>query len=280
MKKFPKKRVVITGSGSGLGRALAVEFAKQQWRVLVSDVNMDGAKETLRLVQEADGDGFAVPCDVTNSEDVNRLAEKAVSEWGGADIIVNNAGVLSVGVMEEIKLEDWRWIIDINLMGVIHGCKAFIPVFKKQGSGHIVNIASAAGFSALAEMGPYNVTKAGVIALSETLRPELAYKNIGVTVVCPSFFKTNLMDQTRYSEKKAYNRMDAFFQKSKGSAEEVSRHIIKSVTKNKTYVIFHPDARFWWSIKRHFPNFYLKLQSFVFGRGILDKAIGMKCCID
>ena len=158
MKLFPEKRVVITGAGSGLGRALAVEFAKKEWKVLVSDVNMDGAEETVKQVNDAGGQGFAIPCDVTQWEQVEKLADSAVSKWGGVDIIVNNAGVLNVGPMEKIRLEDWRWIIDINLMGVIHGCKAFIPVFKKQGSGHIVNIASAAGFSALAEMGPYNVT--------------------------------------------------------------------------------------------------------------------------
>lgn len=276
MKKFPKKRVVITGSGGGLGRALAIEFAKQQWKVLVSDVNMDGAEETVKQVNEAGGEGFAVSCDVTQFKQVEKLSESAVSKWGGVDIIVNNAGVLNVGVMEKIKLEDWRWIIDINLMGVIHGCKAFIPIFKKQGSGHVVNIASAAGFCAMAEMSPYNVTKAGVISLSETLRPELKYQNIGVTVVCPSFFPTNLMDRIRSSNQKAHNRMDAFFNKSMGSAESVSRHIIKSVKKNKTYVVTQPDAKFWWFLKRHFPNFYIKFGSFVFGRGILDKAMGVK----
>lgn len=276
MKKFPEKRVVITGAGSGLGRALAIEFAKLYWNIMVADVNMEGADKTVKLVEKAGGEGFAVQCDVTQWEDVKNLADAAVSKWGGVDIIVNNAGVLNVGVMEKVKLEDWRWIIDINLMGVIHGCKAFIPLFKKQGKGHVVNIASAAGFCAMAEMGPYNVTKAGVISLSETLRPELAYQNIGVTVSCPTFFKTNLMDQTRSTDKKSYNRMDAFFNKSMGSAEGVSRHIIKCVKKNKTYAVTQPDAKFWWFLKRHFPNFYIKLQSFVFGRGILDKAMGVK----
>lgn len=267
---------MITGAGSGLGRALAVEFAKRHWKVLVSDVNMEGAARTVELVNESGGEGYALQCDVTQYSEVENLADRAVSKWGGADIIVNNAGVLNVGPMEKIKCEDWRWIIDINLMGVIHGCKTFIPLLKKQGSGHVVNIASAAGFCTMPEMGPYNVTKAGVISLSETLRPELTYNNIGVTVICPSFFKTNLMDQTRYSEKKAYNRMDAFFQRSKASAEDVSRHIIRSVEKNKMYAIFHSDARFWWSLKRHFPTFYLKLAGFLCGRGIFDKVLGVK----
>lgn len=276
MKKFPNKRVVITGAGSGLGRTLALDFAGLGWKILVSDINMDRANESVKLVNEAGGQGLAVCCDVTKWEQVKSLSDTAISTWGGADIIVNNAGVPAVGVMEDIPLEDWQWIIDINLMGVIHGCKAFIPLFKKQGNGHVVNIASAAGFCSMAEMGPYNVTKAGVISLSETLRSELSYLNIGVTVVCPTFFKTNLMDQARSSSQKAHNRMDAFFDKSIGSAEGVSRHIIRSIKKNRLYVVTQLDAKIWWAFKRHMPNFYFGLQSFVFGRGILDKVMGVK----
>lgn len=275
MKKFPEKRVVITGAGGGLGRALAIEFAKLHWKVLVTDVNMEGAANTVQLVNDAGGQGFAVECDVTKWEQMQKIADIAVSKWGGADIIVNNAGVLSIGQMENIKLEDWHWIMDINLLGVIHGCKAFIPLFKNQGRGHIVNVASSAAFVSMAEMAPYNVTKAGVMSLSETLRSELTYQNIGVSIVCPTFFKTNLMDHMRATDKKSCDRMDAFFRKSFSTAEAVSRHIIQSVKRNKMYVITQPDARFWYFFKRHFPNVYLRFQSFVLYRGILDKALGV-----
>jgi NAD(P)-dependent dehydrogenase (short-subunit alcohol dehydrogenase family) len=276
MKKFPNKRVVITGAGSGLGRALSLEFAKLGWKILVADINMDRADETLKLVEKAGGQGISVCCDVTQWEQVKNLADVAVSTWGGADIIVNNAGVPSVGFMEDIPLEDWRWIIDINLMGVIHGCKAFIPLFKKQGGGHIVNTASAAGFCSLAEMGPYNVTKAGVISLSETLRMEMAYQNIGITVVCPTFFKTNLMDQFRCTDKKQVERANGFFRFSLGTAEGVGRHIIRCIRKNRLYAVTQPDAKMYWFMKRHMPNFYFKMLSFVYGRGILDKVLGVK----
>lgn len=276
MKKFPNKRVVITGAGSGLGRALSLEFAKLGWKILVADINMDRANETLKLVEKAGGKGLAVSCDVAKWEQVKNLADVAVFNWGGADIIVNNAGVPAVGVMEDIPLEDWRWAIDINLMGVIHGCKTFIPLFKKQGGGHVVNTASAAGFCSLAEMGPYNVTKAGVIGLSETIRMELAYHNIGVTVVCPTFFKTNLMDQARVTDKKQLARANGFFKWSLGSAEGVSRHIIRSIKRNRLYAVTQPDAKFYWFLKRHMPNFYSKMMTFLFGRGIVDKVLGVK----
>ena len=275
MKRFPNKRIVITGAASGLGRSVAVEFAKLGWKVMVADVNRDGADETVEMVKQSGGESMAAECDVTRYEQVENLAELAVSQWGGADIVVNNAGVLAVGSMEAVSLEDWKWILDINLMGVIHGCRAFVPLMKQQKNGYIVNVASAAGFCALAEMSPYNVTKAGVISLSETLKPELKSYNIGVSVVCPTFFPTHLMDRTRSTHSKAYNRMDAFFQKSIGTAEGVSRHIIRSIRKNRFYVVTQPDAKLWWFLKRHFPNLYLSFQSIVFGRGILDKVIGV-----
>ena len=276
MKKFPEKRVVITGAGSGLGRALALEFAKLGWRILIADINRDRAHETAFLVNKAGGKGLAVRCDVTKWEQVKKLADRAVLAWGGVDIIVNNAGVPVVGVMEDVPIKDWRWEIDINLMGPVHGCKAFIPVLKKQGYGHIVNVASGAGFVSLAEMGPYSATKAAVISLSETIRMELANKNIGVTVVCPTFFKTNLLDQARYTDDKQLKRAEGFFRLSLGSAEGVSRHIIRSIRKNRLYVITQPDAKLYWFMKRHMPNFYSRMMSFLFNRGILDKVLGVK----
>jgi NAD(P)-dependent dehydrogenase (short-subunit alcohol dehydrogenase family) len=276
MKKFPSKRIVITGAGSGLGRALSLEFAKMGWNILIADINMERAEETEKLVEAAGGKGLAVCCDVAKWDQVKGLADAAVSAWGGADIIVNNAGVSSIGVMEDIPLEDWQWILGINLMGVIYGCKAFIPLLKKQGRGHIVNTASAAGFCSLAEMGPYNVTKAGVISLSETIRMELRYHNIGVTVVCPTFFKTNILDQSRITDKKQIERANAFFNWSLGTSESVSRHIIRCIKRNRLYSVPQPDAKLYWAIKRHTPNFYSAMMSFLFGRGIIDKVLGVK----
>ena len=181
-----------------------------------------------------------------------------------------------VGIMEDIPIEDWRWIIDINLMGVIYGCKAFLPMFKRQGSGHIVNIASAAGIVSLPEMGPYNVTKAGVISLSETLRLELAGTKIGVSVACPTFFKTNLMDQARYTDEKQLARAQAFFKFALGTSNSVSRHIMRSIKQNRLYVVTQIDAKLYWKMKRYVPYIYFKLIGFVFRSGLLDKVLGVK----
>ena len=276
MKKFPNKRVVITGAGSGLGRALSLEFAKKGWNIMVADINMDWANESVKLINEAGGKGLAVHCDVTKWEQVKSLADTVMARWGGVDIIVNNAGVPVVGVMEDVPLEDWRFIIDVNLMSAIYGCKAFIPLFKKQGYGHIVNTASAAGFLSLATMGPYNVTKAGVIGLSETLRMELVSHNIGVTVVCPTFFKTNFLDKLRCTDKKFIDRGNAFFKWSLGTSEGISRHIMRSIKRNRMYVITQPDAKVGWFSKRHTPNLYLKIMGFLFGREVIYKILGVK----
>jgi NAD(P)-dependent dehydrogenase (short-subunit alcohol dehydrogenase family) len=275
MKKFPNKRVVITGAGSGLGRTLAVHFAKRGWRVGVSDIIMERAEETVGMVNAEGGRGLAFHCDVAKWDQVSSMAETVVSQWKGVDIVVNNAGIVSVGVMEKISLEDWQWIIGINLMGVVNGCKAFIPIFKKQGAGHIVNIASAAGIASLSEMAPYNVTKAGVISLSETLKMELFGDNIGVTVACPTFFKTNLMNQARCTDQSQLDRAAALFEKSKTTAEDVSLHIIRCIEKNRLYSLTQLDARLAWKMKRYFPELFFRLMGFLFSRGYMDKFLGV-----
>lgn len=275
MKRFPRKRIIITGAGSGLGKTLALDFAKLGWNVAVSDIHTQRAKETLRQVEDAGGTGIALHCDVARWEDVKKLADTVADQWGGADIIVNNAGVPVVGFVEKIPVKDWRWIISINLMGVVHGCKAFIPIFQRQGAGHIVNIASSAGIVSLAEMAPYNVTKAGVISLSETLRAELSGRNIGVTVVCPTFFKTNLMEQARYTDDHQIKMAKAFFEKSMCTVQDVSRHIIRSVKKNRLYVLTQIDAKIYWRFKRFFPQLFHEFIGLVYRKKFLDKSLGI-----
>lgn len=251
MDRFKTKIVVITGAGSGLGKGLALEFAKLGWHVAVCDIIKERANETVHLVDAAGGRGLACNCDVTKPEDVESLANIIMSTWGAVDILVNNAGIPVAGYMEKISLEDWRFEIDSMLMSVIYGCRTFIPIFKKQGRGHIVNTASSAGIVCLPEYAPYSTTKAAVIGLSETLYAELAKSRIGVTVVCPTFFKTNLMDKGRCTDERQIAMTNAWFDKfSFGTTESVACSTLKAIKKNRLYVLPQPDAKLAWIGKR------------------------------
>lgn len=275
MKRFPKKRVVITGAGSGLGRAMSIEFAKLGWQVCVSDIDMERATATEAMVSERGGKPFVMRCDVTQPEHLESLADALKRQWGGVDIVVNNAGVAAAGYMEKISLKTWDWIITLNLKSVIYGCRAFIPLLEMQGNGYIVNVASNAGIASLPEMSCYNVTKAGVISLSETLKVELKPKNIGVSVVAPTFFKTNLMDQFTSSDPRQRKLADAFFEKSKVTSEDVARHVIRSIKRNKLYVITQTDGKFSWFCKRMTPETYFKVLGLIYQSGLGDRYLGI-----
>ncbi len=276
MDRFKTKIAVITGAGSGLGRGLALEFAGLGWKVAVCDIEGGRAEESERLVNQAGGEGFAVRCDVTKYEEVKGLADAVVARWGGADIIVNNAGIPVVGYFEKISLEDWSYAVDELLMSVIYGCRVFVPIFKRQGRGHIVNTASAAGIAPLPEMSPYNVCKAGVIVLSETLRNELKGSGIGVTVLCPSFFKTNLLEHMRYTDERQLRMAEAFFEKSSyGTVESVSRSAMKAIRKNRLYVLPQPDIKILSFMKRLAPETSSRLAGFIYTRGLIDRMLGI-----
>lgn len=275
MKRFPKKRVVITGAGSGLGRAMSIEFAKLGWNVCISDIDLERAEETRKLVVNQGGKPLVIGCDVTRPEQLESLAETLKNQWDGVDVVVNNAGVAAGGYMEKIKLETWDWIISLNLKSVIYGCRVFIPLLEKQGGGHIVNVASSAGIASLPEMSCYNVTKAGVISLSETLRCELSTKNIGVSVVAPTFFKTNLMDQFTSPDPRQREMADAFLNKSLATSEDVARHVIRAVRKNKLYIITQLDGKFAWFCKRMTPRLYFRVLGWIYKKGLGDRYLGV-----
>jgi len=182
------RNAVITGAASGFGRALALTLARRRgWKILVADINRQGMEETLAMVKESGGDGEIFECDVSKPEPVQKMAEYVFPNWKKVDLLINNAGVVSCGFVSDIPLEDWYWCVNINFWGMLYGCHFFIPGMKAQGGGHIINVASSAGLFSLMEMAPYNVTKAAVISLSETLRQELVSYKIGVTVACPMF---------------------------------------------------------------------------------------------
>ena len=174
MKRLPKNaRAVVTGGGSGLGRALCQELAGRGARVLITDINADTAAETAQLLQRAGAEAHTMTVDVRHPQQVEAMEARATELWGGTDVLVNNAGLAVVGELGQIPVEEWQFQVDVNLMGVIWGCHYFGPKMAERGNGYILNVASSAGLLAAPMMGPYNVTKAGVVSLSETLFAEL-----------------------------------------------------------------------------------------------------------
>lgn len=271
---FPAQpRAVITGAGSGLGRALALNLARRQGRILVADINMASAAETMRLVNEAGGEGVAFSCDVTRVDDLEGAAAEADRRWGGTDILVNNAGVAAGGLVGEQSLDDWKWIVGINLWGVIHGCHVFAPRFRECGSGYILNVASAAGFVSLPEMASYNVTKAGVISLSETLRSELGPCGVRVSVACPSFFKTNLMDTFRSPGDRQRLMAGNLFKRSRVTADVVAAAALDGLESGTLYIVPHSEGRLAWRLKRFHPGLYFASMRRLFYSWGLDRRL-------
>ncbi len=259
MTRFPEKRVAITGAASGLGRAMAVFYAKQGWKVALADIHDQRGEETLELIRKLGGDCFYTRVDVREDQSLEQWKNAIVKRWGGLDIIINNAGVGSHGSIDEASLDDWDWVIDINLMGVVRGCRIFTNLFKKQGYGHIVNVASIAGLIHSPEMNSYNVTKAGVVALSETMRAELQPAGIQLSVVCPAFFQTNLTENTRSPNPNIKSVINKLFSQSKISADDIAKIVFESVQAGKFYILPHKNFAAIWYLKRYSPSLYFML---------------------
>lgn len=256
------QNAVVTGAGSGLGRELCLKLAERKYRILLADVNLAGARETLEMIRKTGGDGEVYPCDVTKKEAVEKMAVDAFEKFKRVDLLINNAGVTCAGLTGDVPLEDWHWCVDIDMWGMIYGCHYFIPRMKAQGGGYIINVASEAGLACLPEMGPYNVAKAAVIALSETIRTELAPHKIGVTVVCPSFFKTNLLKSMRYQTDFQKELAQTTFDKGRLSAEDIARCTMRAMDKNKLYVVPGWSAKYFWYNKRVSPELCYRFIAF------------------
>ncbi|WP_286785553.1 MULTISPECIES: SDR family oxidoreductase [Pseudomonas] len=246
-------RIMITGAGSGLGREMALRWAREGSQLALSDVNEAGLAETLKLVREAGGDGFTQRCDVRDYSQLTAFAQACEERLDGIDIIVNNAGVASGGFFSELSLEDWEWQISINLMGVVKGCKAFLPLLERS-QGRIVNIASMAALMQGPAMSNYNVAKAGVVALSESLLIELKQQGIGVHVVCPSFFQTNLLDSFRGPTPAMKAQVGKLLEGSPISAAEIADYIYQEIAKGEFMILPHEMGRMAWALKQKNPQ--------------------------
>ncbi|HEV8674456.1 MAG TPA: SDR family NAD(P)-dependent oxidoreductase [Methylomirabilota bacterium] len=198
LSTFRDRVAVVTGGGSGIGRALALAVARDGAHVVVADVDEAGMAETCRGVAGHGRQALAVPTDVAAAAAVHALADRAFSRFGAVHLLCNNAGVAVHGGLEAATLQDWQWVVGVNLWGVIHGLLAFLPRMIAQGpGGHVLNTASMAGLVASQGLGIYNTTKYAVVGLSETLAKDLKPHGIGVTVLCPMGVATRIRDAER-----------------------------------------------------------------------------------
>jgi short-subunit dehydrogenase len=261
------KVVAVTGASSGIGRALAIELVSRGAHVALSDVNDEGLAETARLVKGASRVSVH-RVDVRDRAAVERYAAEVEVQHGGADVIVNNAGIAVRATIEAMSLEAFQSVIDVNFWGVVYGTKAFFPLLRRRPEGHIVNISSINAMVPFAKNGPYNASKYAVLGFSETLMQELRGEPIRVTCVHPGGIRTNIARSgAGFSQRHA----DAFDRIAMTSARTAARAILAGVEKNRERVYVGVDAKLMAAAKRVIPNTTVR----AFGAASSDKALGL-----
>jgi len=255
MKMLEGKVAAVTGAASGLGRAMALAFAGEGMHAALADVDEPGLKSTLDEVQSRGVRAFAMRVDVSRYQEVESFCSKAIAQFGATHVVCNNAGVSPLGAVWENTLADWQWILGVNLWGVIHGVRAFVPRLLAQGEGHVVNTASVAGLISPPGMGAYNVTKHAVVALSESLYHDLRLRGspVGVSVLCPAYVPTGIADSERNRPRELLNpgknpsKEQALLRKAvasgKLSADAVARAVVAAVKEERFYVLTHPRIK-------------------------------------
>jgi NAD(P)-dependent dehydrogenase (short-subunit alcohol dehydrogenase family) len=243
MKDLAGRVAVVTGSGSGIGEALALALAGQGMHVAVSDIEEAQAVRVARAVSEKGVRALAVRTDVSDAQAVESLAAHVYAELGACHVLCNNAGVLLFGGVADKRLDDWNWVLGVNLYGVVHGLQAFLPRMLEQGGeAHIVNTASVA---ALGGSGIYGASKAAVLSLSETLAEELTGRGIGVSVLCPSYVNSKILDAQRNRPARFGARAAEPFGTATVTtgldASAVAEDAIAAIREGRLYVFTHPE---------------------------------------
>lgn len=191
---------VVTGGGSGIGRSLAHAFARRGARIVLADIEKPALDAVATELERAGSEVLALRVDVADSKQVAQLAESVYEVFGAAHVLCNNAGIGLGGRVEDLSLEEWDWVLRVNLFGVIHGIHAFLPRMLASGEpSHVVNTASIAGLMSMPRLAPYSASKYAVVAISEALAMECAGSNVGVSVVCPGWVKTRIFESERYA---------------------------------------------------------------------------------
>jgi NAD(P)-dependent dehydrogenase (short-subunit alcohol dehydrogenase family) len=267
MKVFKDRTAIVTGGASGIGKGLCEELGRYGARVVVADINGHGAAEVAEGMKRSGARAEAVSLDVTIEEDVRELVERTAAENGRLDYMFNNAGIGIGGEVQDMSLDQWDRIVDVNLWGVVYGTIAAYRVMVKQGSGHIVNTASGAGLVPTPLLTAYSMTKHGVVGLSTGLRAEGAALGVRVSVVCPGFIDTPIFDSTTYvntSKDLVWTVLPRTIRMMR--AEDCARAALRGVAHNRGIIPIQAPAHILWWLNRLNPGI-LDAQS----RKMLDK---------
>ena len=267
MKNFNNKVAAITGAGSGIGQQLAVLLAKQGCHVALSDVNEQGLAQTAELIQATGVKVTTQKVNVAKLEEVQTWAKQVEQDFDQVNMIFNNAGVALGSTVEGASYEELEWIVNINFWGVVYGTKEFLPLIKKSGDGHIINISSLFGLTAQPTQSAYNATKFAVRGFTESLRQELDIENCGVSALCvhPGGIRTNIANAAKMNDSLRSLGMNpeksakSFNKLLRCPPEEAARQILEAVQKDKRRLLIGNDAKAIDLIQRILPTGYQKV---------------------
>jgi len=266
------RTALVTGAGSGIGRASALAFARRGADLALCDLNEAGLTETAAAARALGVDVFTQRVDVASADQMQAFADAVHARVPAVGILMNNAGVGLGGGLLDTTLEDWRWIVDINLMGVVHGIHCFVPAMVRAArGGHVVNVASMAGYFASSTLPAYTTTKFAVVGLSESLREELAPHGIGVTAVCPGVINTPIVHAGRMrgaaDDPKLRAQMARLFERRNYPPERVAENVLKAIARNRAIAPISPEAWIFYYLKRFVPGLVRALGGAIARRG-------------
>jgi NAD(P)-dependent dehydrogenase (short-subunit alcohol dehydrogenase family) len=254
---FQSTVVIVTGGGMGLGQALCEELARHGAKVVIADIDGDAASQVAERLQQSGLQADAVHVDVANEADVARLVERTVAAYGHLDYLFNNAGIATGGDARDLSVEQWRRVLDVNLLGVVYGTISAYQVMARQGHGHIVNISSLSGLIPQPGNAPYCTSKHGIVGLSLSLRFEGADLGVKVSAVCPGDMKTSIyqnmvvMNMPREQIIRVSRR--SHYLMPQMSAQDAARTILRGVVRNQALIVFPTAVQLIWHLYRWFP---------------------------
>lgn len=270
MKDHEGKVAIVTGAGSGIGRALAHELARRGTRVVVCDVSSERIERVGMEIRDGGGTATALAVDVSDYEAVKRMVENTASEQGRLDFIFNNAGIAVIGQAQDFTIDDWRNVIDVNLCGVINGVVAAYPIMIAQGYGHIINTASIDGLVPTPGAASYVASKFGVVGLSHSLRTEAEMYGVKVSVVCPSRIDTPVFRDCKVANLDRAAMLEKIEAMRGATPEECARKLLRGVEKNKATILVGPGASIIHWIQRISPGLMFFLVRRQFGSVLRD----------